>query len=42
MTYAVEGKYRGGESFSLRGIELVSMRDGRVAKKDVYWKQYRA
>ena len=42
MTYSVEGKYRDGESFSLRGIELVTVRGGRVAKKDVFWKQYRA
>ena len=41
MTYAVDGKYRDGESFTLRGIELVTVRDGRVAKKDVFWKQYR-
>jgi len=42
MTYAVEGKYRGGEPFSLRGIELVTVRDGRISKKDVFWKQFRA
>ena len=42
MTYSVEGKYRGGEPFLLRGIELVTVRDSRVAKKDVFWKQYRA
>ena len=42
MTYLVEGKYRDGEPFSLRGIELVSVRDGRIAKKDVFWKQHRA
>lgn len=42
MTYLVEGKYRDGEAFSLRGIELVSVRDGRIAKKDVFWKQFRA
>lgn len=42
MTYLVEGKYRDGEPFSLRGIELVSVRDGRIAKKDVFWKQFRA
>ena len=41
MTYLVEGKYRDGEAFSLRGIELVTVRDGRVAKKDVFWKQHR-
>lgn len=41
MTYLVEGKVRDGEPFSLRGIELVTVRDGRVAKKDVFWKQHR-
>jgi len=41
MTYLAEGKVRGGEPFSLRGIELVTVRDGRVAKKDVFWKQHR-
>ena len=41
MTYLVEGKVREGEPFSLRGIELVTVRDGRVAKKDVFWKQHR-
>lgn len=42
MTYTVEGKYRGGEPFSLRGMELVTTCDGQIAKKDVFWKQYRA
>ena len=50
MTYRVEGRYRGGaatapgdgDAFSLRGIELVTVRDGRIAKKDVFWKQFRA
>ena len=27
------------EVFSLRGIELISVRDGKVALKDVYWKR---
>lgn len=40
MTYRVDGKFRGGEAFALRGIELVTVRDGRIAKKDVFWKQY--
>ncbi len=39
MTYLLDGKYRGGESFSLRGVELVSVSDGKIALKDVYWKQ---
>ena len=32
----------GGQAFSLRGIELVTVRDGRVVKKDVFWKQFHA
>lgn len=42
MTYVVDGEYRGGEAFRLRGIELVDVRDGRIARKDVFWKQVRA
>ncbi len=42
MTYVVDGKFRDGDAFTLRGIELVTARDGRVAKKDVFWKQVRA
>ncbi len=41
MTYRVEGQHRGGAAFSLRGVELVTVRDGRIALKDVFWKQYR-
>lgn len=41
MTYQADGKHRGGPAFSLRGIELLTVRDGRVAKKDVFWKQAR-
>ena len=39
MTYTLDGEYRDGESFDLRGVELVTVRDNRVAKKDVFWKQ---
>ena len=42
MTYLVRGQLRGGAAFALRGIELITVRDGRVALKDVFWKQYRA
>lgn len=38
MTYLLDGKYRGGAEFSLRGVELIRVRDGKVALKDVYWK----
>ena len=39
MTYLVRGQYRGGIAFALRGIELITVRDTRVACKDVFWKQ---
>jgi ketosteroid isomerase-like protein len=39
MTYTANGQHRDGEMFSLRGVELVTARDGRVHKKDVFWKQ---
>ena len=39
MTYTANGQHRDGEAFSLRGIELVTARDGRVHRKDVFWKQ---
>lgn len=39
MTYTLDGKYRDGDDFALRGVELVTVRDGRVARKDVFWKQ---
>jgi ketosteroid isomerase-like protein len=42
MTYLVRGQLRAGSPFALRGIELITVRDGRVALKDVFWKQYRA
>lgn len=39
MTYRVEGRNRGGDAFTQRGVEIITVRDGRVAKKDVFWKQ---
>ena len=33
MTYTLDGQYRDGESFQLRGIELVTVRDGRCSQK---------
>ncbi len=41
MTYMLDGQYRGGAAFALRGIELVTVRDGKVERKDVFWKQFR-
>ena len=39
MTYLANGRWRDGEEFSLRGIELITVRDGNVHRKDVFWKQ---
>ena len=39
MTYTANGRHRGGEAFSLRGVELVTAKDGRVHRKDVFWKR---
>jgi ketosteroid isomerase-like protein len=39
MTYLVEGRRRDGEDFTLRGVELITVQSGRLALKDVYWKQ---
>lgn len=40
MTYRVEGIHRdGGTTFAQRGVEIITVRDDKVAKKDVYWKQ---
>ncbi len=41
MTYLVRGHMRAGAGFALRGVELITVRDGRVALKDVFWKQAR-
>ena len=41
MTYLLDGKHRGGDSFNLRGVELITVKDGKVHRKDVFWKQYR-
>lgn len=41
MTYLLEGKSKDGREFSARGIELLTVRDGRICKKDVFLKQLR-
>ncbi len=41
MTYLMEGKWKDGLAFSARGIELLTVRDGRICKKDVFLKQVR-
>lgn len=42
MTYLLAGKYRDGPEFRLRGIELLTVREGRISRKDVFLKQLRA
>ncbi len=39
MTYLLDGKHRDGAPFRLRGVELITVRDGKIALKDVFWKQ---
>jgi ketosteroid isomerase-like protein len=41
MEYRVHGEFVGGRPFDLMGVELLTVRDGKVALKDVYWKQDR-
>ena len=41
MTYMLDGRHRDGDSFELRGIELITLRGGTLQKKDVFWKQLR-
>ncbi len=40
MTYRLDGQHRDGDPFNLRGVELITVRDERICKKDVFWKQY--
>ncbi|MEZ5654070.1 MAG: nuclear transport factor 2 family protein [Burkholderiaceae bacterium] len=40
MTYRVTGRWRAsGQTLDRRGIELIELRDGRLNRKDVFWKQ---
>ena len=39
MRCVVDGRWRGGAAFRVRGVELITVREGRIARKDVYWKQ---
>ncbi len=39
MTYLADGKHRDGDAFQVRGIELIRVKSGRLALKDVFWKQ---
>jgi len=40
MTYQLAGRFADGREINLRGIELLTLRGNRLAKKDVFWKQY--
>jgi len=42
MEYRVSGAFMDGTPFNLKGVEVLAFRDGRLAVKDVYWKQHRA
>lgn len=40
LTYRVSGRRRAdGSALDARGVELITVRDGRLVLKDVYWKQ---
>ena len=39
MRYRIAGKKRSGKSLNLRGIEVITVVEDRVSKKDVFWKQ---
>jgi ketosteroid isomerase-like protein len=36
--YTIHGTYAGGETCSYRGVDIYTVRDGRIASKDAYWK----
>lgn len=40
MEYRVTGRFVGGPAFDFRGVEIFVVDGGRVALKDVYWKQH--
>ena len=42
MTYLLDGQYRGGGAINLRGVELITVKNGKVHRKDVFWKQFRS
>ena len=37
-TWLLTGTTRSGESIRVRGVDLLEFRDGKVIKKDAYWK----
>ena len=42
MPYLLSGKRRGGPESSLRGVELITVWDSRICRKDVFHKQMTA
>jgi ketosteroid isomerase-like protein len=40
MEYRVSGAFTNGKAFDFMGVEIFAFRDGRIALKDVYWKQH--
>lgn len=38
-TYRVTGRYADGQRIDARGCDLYVIRDGKIARKDSYWKQ---
>jgi ketosteroid isomerase-like protein len=38
LYYTIHGAYAGGETCSYRGLDIFTVREGRIASKDAYWK----
>ena len=38
-TYRVTGRYTDGRAIDARGCDIYVIRDGKIARKDSYWKQ---
>jgi len=38
-TYRVTGRYADGRKIDVRGCDIYVIRDGKIARKDSYWKQ---
>ncbi len=38
-TFQVSGKDESGRGFNVRAVDLYTVRDGKIARKDSYWKQ---
>lgn len=37
-TWLLTGTTKAGEQISVRGVDLLEFRDGKIIKKDSYWK----